>query len=240
MRLITWNCNMAFRKKAPAILKLKPDILVVPECECPDHLQFDKGIKKPTRIIWFGNNRHKGLGIFSYSNLQFRLLDCHNPDLKTILPIEVTDGTRTFHLFGIWANHPADKPFQYVGQIWKALSHYSSILSAGDSLLAGDFNSNTIWDKPRRSFNHSHVVQHLQELDIRSCYHQHFKQEQGKEKHPTQYMYRHRDKPYHLDYCFASKYFADRLQSVRVGSYKTWSKYSDHVPVVVDFNLGDL
>ena len=30
MKIITWNCNMAFRKKAALILKHKPDILIVP------------------------------------------------------------------------------------------------------------------------------------------------------------------------------------------------------------------
>ncbi|MFL5810723.1 MAG: hypothetical protein ACJ749_14470 [Flavisolibacter sp.] len=228
---------MAFRKKASAILAQKPDIAVVSECESPEQLHFDDRIRKPTQIIWIGSNRHKGLGIFSYSDFRFKLLDCHNPELKTIIPIEVTNGGFSFHLLAIWANHPADKPFQYVGQIWKALSHYNQILSEKNSLLAGDFNSNTIWDKPKRTFNHTHVVKQLHDLDIHSCYHQHFKQQQGKEKHPTQYMYRHRDKPYHLDYCFASKYFSDRLQSVKIGSYRSWTKYSDHVPVIVDFKL---
>ncbi len=35
MKIITWNCNMAFRKKTDFILAHKPDILLVPECEHP-------------------------------------------------------------------------------------------------------------------------------------------------------------------------------------------------------------
>lgn len=33
MKVITWNCNMAFRKKDANILSYKPDLLIVPECE---------------------------------------------------------------------------------------------------------------------------------------------------------------------------------------------------------------
>ena len=40
MRIIAWNCNMAFRKKAQAILAMAPDILVLPECECSEKLIF--------------------------------------------------------------------------------------------------------------------------------------------------------------------------------------------------------
>jgi exodeoxyribonuclease-3 len=81
MRVITWNCNMAFRKKAGAILAYKPDILVIPECEHPNKLTFEPGLSKPTDILWFGINQHKGLGIFSYSRYKFKLLDTHNPAL---------------------------------------------------------------------------------------------------------------------------------------------------------------
>ena len=68
MRIITWNCNMVFRKKADCVLKHKPDILIIQECEHPDKLTFPAKTPKPTDIIWFGKNHHKGIGIFSYSS----------------------------------------------------------------------------------------------------------------------------------------------------------------------------
>ena len=117
LRIITWNCNMAFRKKAAIILKYKPDILVIPECEHPDRLEFPASIKLPADILWIGDNPTKGLGIFSYSDYKFTLLDCYRPQLKTIVPIGVTGGQMNFTLLAIWANHPADKGFEYVGQI---------------------------------------------------------------------------------------------------------------------------
>lgn len=232
MRIITWNCNMAFRKKAEAILKLKPDILIVPECEHPERLVFTSSVKHPSDILWMGNNPSKGLGVFSYSQYRFALLDCYNPQLKTIVPIAVKGPGVDFTLLAIWANHPADKGFEYVGQIWKAFHHYEDLLS-GPIILAGDFNSNTIFDKPKREGNHSTIVERLKAKAVYSCYHQHFGLEQGKEKHPTWYLYRHEDKRYHLDYCFASSHF--KLKSVKVGKHKDWCRYSDHVPLTVKF-----
>jgi exodeoxyribonuclease-3 len=235
MKIITWNCNMAFRKKAAVILAHKPDILIVPECEHPDKLIFNAGIPQPTDVLWFGTNQHKGLGIFSYSKCRFTLLDVHNPELKMIIPIAVTGGQYDFTLYAIWANNPADKEGQYVEQIWKAIHHYDAHLTGKPSILAGDFNSNTIWDRKRRAGNHSNVVKFLEEKKISSVYHLHHQQKQGKEKHPTYYLYRHADKPYHLDYCFVSADLANKIQSVEIGKYDDWIKYSDHVPVIVTF-----
>src|SRR5687767_12121337 len=82
MNIITWNCNMAFRKKAHVILTQKPDILVIPECEHPDKLIFKEETPRPNDILWFGNNRNKGLAIFSYSDLRLKVLDAHNENLK--------------------------------------------------------------------------------------------------------------------------------------------------------------
>lgn len=238
LRLITWNCNMAFRKKAEVVLKYKPHIVVVPECEQPDKLKFPSTIPQPKDILWVGNNLNKGLGIFSYSKYRFTLLSSHNPELKLIVPVAVTGGSIDFTLLAVWANHPADKGFQYVGQVWKALQYYQALLQNGPVILTGDFNSNTIFNKPRREGNHSTVVEYLQQHKIHSCYHQHFNQEQGKEKQPTHYLYRHQNKPYHLDYCFASEHFTQCLKKVKVGRHKFWSRYSDHVPLLVTF--GDL
>jgi exonuclease III len=235
MKIITWNCNMAFRKKADIILAYKPDILIIPECEHPDKLVFKDGTRRPADVLWFGKNLNKGLAIFSYSEFRFKVLKTHNEDLKMIIPIEVSGKTQRFNLFAIWANNPKDPDGQYVTQVWKAIHHYDAELTKSQTILIGDFNSNTIWDKPRRQGNHSTVVQKLEMKGIYSVYHKHFNQQQGKEQHPTLYMYRQKNKPYHIDYCFASKEMIRHLKSVEIGEFEFWNRYSDHVPVMVTF-----
>ena len=238
MKIATWNCNMAFRKKAGFILTHKPDILIIPECEHPDKLLFPIDTPKPTDILWFGKNRNKGLAIFSYSEYRFEVLDCHNLDLQMIIPIAVKGGPFEFNLFAIWANNPTDPDGQYVEQVWKALRHYDALLTGTSAILIGDFNSNTIWDRKRREGNHSNVVRLLESKGIFSTYHLHYKQIQGTEQHPTLYLYRHQNKPYHLDYCFVSSDMAEKLESVEIGDFDFWTKYSDHVPVIVTFGEG--
>ncbi|MEO6406368.1 MAG: endonuclease/exonuclease/phosphatase family protein [Ferruginibacter sp.] len=236
MKIITWNCNMAFRKKADFILKHLPDILIVPECEHPDKLKFNNDNLKPKDMLWFGTNTNKGLGIFSYSDFRFRVLKIHNPAFKMIIPIAVTGGAYDFNLFAIWANNRDDPDGQYVEQVWKAINHYDKNLKRTKTILIGDFNSNTIWDRKYRIGNHSHVVKRLEEKGIFSCYHLHYNQAQGKEQHPTFYLYKHNDKPYHLDYCFVSADLKDKIQCVEIGDHECWKKYSDHVPVMVTFS----
>jgi exodeoxyribonuclease III len=236
MKIITWNCNMAFRKKATIILEHKPDILVVPECEHPDKFKFTDERLIPTDMLWFGENKNKGLGIFSYSNYKFKLLRKHNKELKMIIPIAVTGGASDFTLYAVWANNPTDPDGQYVEQVWKAIHYYNRRIKNKQTMLVGDFNSNTIWDRKYRIGNHSHVVKKLGRKGISSCYHLHHKQEQGKEQHPTFYLYKHKDKPYHLDYCFVSRDLGSRLQSVEIGEHETWIRHSDHVPVIVTFS----
>ena len=237
MKLITWNCNMAFRKKAEIILTLEPDIIIVPECEHPDKLIFNAGTKLPDDIIWFGDNLNKGLGVFSYNNYKFKLLKKHNTSFKNILPIQVTKGNIKFILFAIWANNPADKDGTYVTQVWKAINYYEKLIKRKNTILIGDFNSNAIWDRPRRTGNHTDVVNLLATKKIYSTYHTFHNQLHGKEIHPTQFMYRHQDKPYHLDYCFASSDLIKKMTQANIGKYEDWRSYSDHKPLIVEFNL---
>ena len=90
------------------------------------------------------------------------------------------------------------------------------------------------WAHQQATF-HAAVVKQLEDKDIFSTYHCQYKQTQGKEEHPTFYMYRHKDKPYHIDYCFASNDMMQKLQSVEVGEYDLWTKHSNHVPLIVTF-----
>lgn len=236
MKIITWNCNMAFRKKADIILMHKPDILVVPECEHPDKLIFKNTIPKAKDTLWFGRNPNKGLAIFSYCHFHLKLLDIYNESFKTIIPISVSGNKFNFILFAVWANNPKDPDGQYITQVWKAINYYEKLITSKQTILIGDFNSNTIWDRPKREGNHSTVVNKLETKGVYSAYHKYYNQAQGQEQHPTLYMYRRIDKPYHIDYCFASIDMIEHLQSVEIGDYDFWTKYSDHVPVIITFN----
>jgi exonuclease III len=227
---------MAFRKKAEFILTEQPDILIVPECENQERLSFGLYTKKPTDIFWYGDNPNKGIGVFSYSDFKIKLLDIHNPDFKYVLPLSVYNDKINLTIFAIWSQKPENHD-NYTEQVWNAVHFYSDLLDGENVILAGDFNSNTIWDKPRRVSNHSNLVDYLKSKNILSAYHYFHKQTQGHEKDKTLFMQRKMDRPYHIDYCFASSNLIDKLKNVEVGAYETWTKYSDHKPLAVTIDL---
>lgn len=238
MRLITWNCQGAFRKKVDFILELKPDILVVQECEHPDKLKFNEKTPKPQDIYWYSDGGKKGLGLFSYSDFKFELLPEFNPEFRYILPFRLKGNGKTFTFFAIWAmNNKENYEARYIGQIWLAINYYQDLLSNNTTILIGDFNSNKIWDYKDRVGNHSDVVNKLAEQKIHSVYHYHFNTEQGKEKHSTLFMYRKKEKPYHIDYCFVSEDLLDKLKEVEIGTYEKWTVHSDHSPLNIKFDL---
>ncbi len=103
--------------------------------------------------------------------------------------------------------------------------------------MAGDFNSSSIWDKPNRVYNHSNLVDLLRDKNIISTYHKFNNQEQGKETAATLYMHRKIERPYHIDFCFASNNLIDKIKKVEIGDYESWTKYSDHKPLIVTFKL---
>ena len=226
---------MAFRKKANAILAEKPDILIVQECENFEKIKFESFLIQPTDKLWYGFNPHKGIGIFTFNGYRLKLNDWHNPEIRTFLPISIAKNEEEFLLYVVWAFNPLEPEFKYIGQVWKAVNYYKHFLSHFPSIIVGDFNSNTIWDRRKSSYDHSSVVQFLQDLKIHSVYHYYHKQVQGREIHPTLYLYRQQTRPYHIDYCFASQKFADAVSGCRIGAYAEWIKLSDHMPLIIDF-----
>ena len=76
----------------------------------------------------------------------------------------------------------------YVGQLWHYLERNRERLN-DTSILCGDFNSNTQWDKPRGLWSHSKCVDVLADHGIMSLYHHRHKEAQGQETRPTFYLY---------------------------------------------------
>lgn len=142
MKIITWNCNGAFRKKFDSIVPYEADIIIVQECENPETVK-DKRFREWTKnSLWTGENSNKGLGIFACEKVRLEQLDWPNDGLKYFLPCRVNDD---FNLLGTWC-HGANSPtFGYIGQLWKYLQNHRYKLSK--SIIAGDFNNNVFWDR---------------------------------------------------------------------------------------------
>lgn len=225
---------MAFRKKNKAILKYRPDILIVAECENETKLKFGELTPIPNDFYWFGDNEHKGIGIFSYSDFGLKLFKNYNPEFRYVIPLTVK-GENNFNLFAIWAMNNKESPHaRYIAQVWLAINYY---IFDNDSIFIGDFNSNKIWDNesPRKYGNHSEVHNYLRVRNIHSLYHLKTNEELGNEKTPTLFLHRDIKKPYHIDYCYASNRLFSKGFNLSVGEPDDWIKLSDHVPIIAEF-----
>ena len=202
MRLVTWNCNGALRKKLNAADALNADVLIVQECEDPArstpqyrHWAGD--------YLWVGENKNKGIGIFPKNKNIVRRLDWFGsfciPGLHT---------TSQFH---------------------------REQLKSENTIIAGDFNSNAIWDKEDRWWSHSDTVKELELLGLHSLYHAKTGECQGQESIPTFFHQRNPRKPYHIDYVFISDNLLES-SSLEVGAIGDWLEFSDHAPLVANID----
>jgi exonuclease III len=241
MKIITWNCNGAFRNKFENLLDLNADLLVIQECEDPEQTKDKKYTDWAMNSLWIGDTKNKGLGVFPKQNIDLKKLDWSDnyidqkiknkdPRVKYFLPCSVNGH---FDLIAVWAHHNNSPNFGYMGQFWKYLQVNKSKLN--NSIIAGDFNSNVIWDEWDKWWNHSDVVNELKEIGIESLYHKFTKEEQGKELQSTFFMHRSLKKPYHIDYCFASTMFANKIKNVTVEPFEKWKHLSDHSPLIITF-----
>jgi len=221
---------MGFDKKAEALLSLNPDVAVVPECSEKSTAALEQ---RGFEALWFGSNPHKGLGVFCRKGWAMRPLP--QPQQKWIVPVEVNAPT-PFTLLAVWACRTGiKKADNYIGQVYQALISHPEWFDGAPVVMAGDLNSNKIWDTERRVGNHSEVVKILAERGLVSGYHEFFREAHGAESRSTMYLYRHADKRFHLDYIFIPREWSLQVKTVDVGRYKRWSKLSDHCPVTVHF-----
>jgi exonuclease III len=225
---LTWNCNGAFRKKFELFEAFKADILIIQECEDPSKSSDNKYKDWANNSLWTGENKNRGLGIFAKPQISISKLDWPDNGEKYFIPCRVNDD---FNLLGVWC-HGANSPtFGYIGQMWKYLQ--INKLNLKKAVIAGDFNSNVIWDKWDRWWNHSDVVRELKEFEIESIYHEIFKEIQGQETQPTFYLTRKLLKPYHIDYIFASRIIMAKVISLEIGNPEQFLARSDHMPIML-------
>ncbi|NDK10346.1 endonuclease/exonuclease/phosphatase family protein [Candidatus Gracilibacteria bacterium] len=234
MKILTWNCNGALRKKFGNLSEFNADLYIIQECENPAETKHKEYNDWAENYLWIGDTKNKGIGIFASKNLELRKLNWSNSfkdhNVKHFLPCSVNG---TFDLLAVW-NHSNNSPtFGYIGQLWKYIQVNKTHLN--NSIIIGDLNSNAIWDKWDRWWNHSDVVNELKEIGIESFYHKYRSEEQGKETQPTFFLHRNKEKSYHIDYIFGGREFSNRLKKVEIGEINKWLQISDHLPMICEF-----
>lgn len=244
MRLVAWNCNMALHRKLHALRRLVPDIAVVSECASPERL---RGLAALDDIsgdpIWIGDNPNKGLAVLAFNGYRLSLAREFHPTLRHLAPVHIT-GPASCNLLAVWAQNVSGGNVRkrQAGPLRRGLKKYKSFLSGGSAIVAGDFNNNVIWHKPGYWINHGISVAILESYGLVSAYHARTGERQGEETMPTLYWRdRRKDGPtYHIDYVFLPRAWLDRIRGFDVGSFEEWcgSGLSDHVPVVVDVDVG--
>lgn len=221
MKIVSWNCNCKFREKFAKIRDLDADVYIIQECENPagykgtdyDHFAKDH--------IWTGDNMNKGLGIFARQGIEIKDNRWGSDGLRYFISARIND---SFDLIGVWACKP------YIQEYYTYQAEHIDRFN-DKTVIMGDFNSNSIWDSRYKGSNHSIVIKQLEEIGLVSAYHYFFNEAQGEETQSTFYLYRHPERGYHIDHCFAAK---ERIKDYRILSDKSWMKYSDHIPVMLE------
>ena len=119
-------------------------------CENPEQTQHAEYIEWAKNHLWIGGSKNKGLGIFAAEHLAIESLGWSNTftdhTVKYFLPCIVNND---FQLVGVWTHQNNSPNFGYIGQFWKYIQVNKH--NFGKVIVAGDFNSNTIWENT--SFN---------------------------------------------------------------------------------------
>jgi endonuclease/exonuclease/phosphatase family metal-dependent hydrolase len=127
-----------------------------------------------------------------------------------------------------------------LGPLRRALSRYRGTPADRAAVIAGDLNSNTIWDRPGWRINHSTKVKILEkDFGLVSAYHAVRGEPHGRREADALLRDRTKDGPtYHIDYVFVPSPWIGKAR-VHVGAFEIWcgSGLSDHVPVIVDVDI---
>jgi exonuclease III len=99
MKIVSWNCNGALRRKMQQLSTLEADIYVIQECEDPkpSPVQVYKDWGK--NYLWIGKNKRRGIGIFAKPDISLELMTIDSGRLEYFLPCLAN---KSFFLLAVW------------------------------------------------------------------------------------------------------------------------------------------
>jgi hypothetical protein len=235
LRIVSWNCNMALYQKFDRLLALRPDVAVIQECASPER-DAARGWSPPcANRDWIGFNADKGLGIFAFGDLRLRRDPVFAEAFSLYLPVAVFGRCR-LNLLGVWMADPRRIPAGATNHPLAALSYYRRFISAAAAVVAGDFNLLPQQMTQRSAEGNGDSIVELlahaglQDADV-------LRPPTEETLRRTHYHQRKFSRGFVVDYVFVPRKEIARLSSFEVGDPHDWLQWSDHVPLVVEFDL---
>jgi hypothetical protein len=237
LRIVSWNCNMALYQKFDRLRMLRPDIAVIQECANPERDAARGWQPACSDREWIGSNPDKGLGVFTFGGLRIRRDKGYAGRFSLYLPVQI-DGRCRLNLLGVWMADARRIPADTTNDPLSAVSYYRRFLSAAPSVVAGDFNLLPQQMAVRgrgpagRSLIGTLAQAGLQNADTVPI--------DGADRNALRRTHFHQRKPgrgFVVDYIFVPRRETVRLTSFEVCDPREWIQWSDHVPLVAEFEL---
>jgi len=199
-------------------MRLRPDVAIICECAEPQRLAAVGALNGVNGDpVWIGDNRNKGLAVFTCNGYRARLAEPFYPTIRHIAPVHIT-GSVACNLLAVWAQNAGagiSRKHQ-LGPLRRALTKYRTFLTERASIVAGDFNV-APWSHYFRTT--------LERSGLSDCAAGHGLAPSWPSQFPPLGI--------RIDHCLASHHW--RSIDVRLGP----SNGSDHLPLIADLVWAD-
>ena len=233
VKIVSWNCcwqkNGFTSEKRDLIFMMNPDILIIQECKQDDWEKLDYSDKNGD---WYSDSKESrgnpdwdhGIGIFCKNDFTIDKSLFNREDLSNMrysLPYIIKiEGKEIMTLFSVWTK-PGYK--NYHVPVYNSLDYFYEKINS-PIVFIGDFNTGSMQGSSNAHW-YEELKKHFGEKKIYNC-------ADAQEWIPTFYR---GNGSWLDDHCFASVEM--KTISFGIGNHDYWQKYSDHCPIMVEFEI---
>ena len=200
MKILSYNIHRCSQEKIDYVLSRGADIMVLPECACPEQVTLPDGYA----MTWQGDDatKWKGLGVIWRRTVRCRVADWYDESHKYMIPLIIED---KWLLLAAWLTMLPTEKKSYPQILLDSLKAYSEPIKAMPTMITGDCNcyiGQGGVSKQTGTFEQG--IAYMRELGLHSEYHERTQEEFGKERCFTYHHQFKEDMPFFLDYTFTN------------------------------------